>query len=80
MEAKNARKRWPDANFHSLREGYTLFVSQCGKCHEYNSPGAYSEDDWTDILHKMARKAHLKEGEEEKVRRYIFAKKKPENE
>jgi len=71
-DVRFAQKRWPGSNRQSLQEGFDLYQAHCGHCHEFYAPKAYSEDEWTDIMHKMARKSHLQEGQEEEVRRYIF--------
>jgi nitrate/TMAO reductase-like tetraheme cytochrome c subunit len=73
-EVKLAQKRWTGSSRQSLLEGSDLYVNNCGRCHEYYAPKAYSEEEWTDILHKMARKSHLEETQEETLRRYVLTK------
>ncbi|HMW67214.1 MAG TPA: hypothetical protein PKC82_09815 [Chitinophagaceae bacterium] len=57
----------------SLEMGKTVFVTKCTKCHEAKTPGAYTKDEWTNILKAMIPKAKLNDVESKSVTAYVMS-------
>jgi hypothetical protein len=73
-EVSIAQKRWPEADSVSLHNGFALYSGKCNRCHELYKPLEYTEEEWDDVLPKMARKAHISPEEKELIRRYLFTR------
>lgn len=57
----------------SLEMGKTIYTTKCIKCHEAKSPGAFSKDEWTNILKAMIPKAKLNDVESRSVTAYVMS-------
>jgi cytochrome c5 len=57
----------------SLEMGKTVYVTKCTKCHEAKTPGAYTKDEWTNILKAMIPKAKLNDVESKSVTAYVMS-------
>src|ERR1043165_3512209 len=49
----------PFAPAESVTAGRTVYLQKCARCHRFYDPAAYSEEDWSGWMRKMARKARL---------------------
>lgn len=42
-----------------LAEGQNLYENNCAKCHKLFEPKKFTQEEWTPILVRMGKKAHL---------------------
>jgi cytochrome c5 len=42
-----------------LAEGQNLYSNNCAKCHKLYEPKKFTQEEWTPILVRMGKKAHL---------------------
>jgi hypothetical protein len=54
-----------------LQDGRTLFIDNCGQCHNYYSPESYSPAQWDDILLSMGPKTGMSPAQVELVKKYV---------
>ena len=45
---------YPDYTLASLKEGQTLYLTNCGSCHGLKDPTAKTEEQWKKIVPEMA--------------------------
>jgi hypothetical protein len=55
-----------------LAQGFELYQSNCGGCHELKNELAYSKEQWQVILPKMAKEAHLDATQEKSISNYVY--------
>lgn len=56
-----------------MEEGKTIFVGNCGKCHDLKEPETRTVEKWERILPRMSKKANLDDAQSGKVRAYVLA-------
>lgn len=54
-----------------LAQGFELYQSNCGGCHELKNELDYSKEQWQVILPKMAKEAHLDAKQEKSISNYV---------
>ena len=57
----------------AISNGQTLYQTKCYRCHDLPVVSEYSRSEWSYIMIKMSRKAHLSEDETSQVLTYIGA-------
>ena len=55
-----------------LAQGFELYQSNCGACHELKNELDYSKEQWQVILPKMAKEAHLDAKQEKSISNYVY--------
>ena len=55
-----------------LANGFELYQTNCGGCHELKNELAYSKEQWQVILPKMAKEAHLDAKQEKSISNYVY--------
>jgi len=55
-----------------LANGFELYQTNCGGCHELKNELAYSKEQWQVILPKMAKEAHLDATQEKSISNYVY--------
>jgi hypothetical protein len=55
-----------------LANGFELYQTNCGGCHELKNELDYSKEQWNVILPKMAKEAHLDAKQEKSIGNYIY--------
>jgi hypothetical protein len=51
--------------------GQTVYQTKCKGCHDLPNPVDYGYSEWSDIMVKMSRKAHLSDAETDQVLAYV---------
>jgi hypothetical protein len=59
------------ATLADLQAGRTVFINNCGKCHNYYSPDSYAAANWKSIVPIMASRAALSATETSQVTKYV---------
>ena len=54
-----------------LAEGQNLYSNNCAKCHELFQPKKFTQEEWTPILVRMGKKAHLDAVQMTSITNYI---------
>ena len=57
----------------SAAVGQMVYQSKCYQCHDLPKTSSYNAGEWSDIMVKMSRKAHLSEDETLQVLAYVHA-------
>jgi cytochrome c5 len=57
-----------------LAEGKSLYENNCAKCHKLYKPSDFTAAEWTPILNKMQKNAHLDDAARDKIYNYITMK------
>jgi cytochrome c5 len=60
----------------TLRQGHTVYLSHCGRCHEYILPRDVSRADWHVVVPGMSWNAGISAPDESALTAYILAAKK----
>lgn len=60
-------------SLETLKRGHTVYVTQCGRCHEPMMPSKVSQDDWHVVVPGMAWNAGISVSDEKAVMKYIMA-------
>lgn len=68
-----SRTKGQSADAAMLREGRLLFVHRCIECHTLPATWHYTNEDWREILDRMAHRASLKPAERDAILAYIRA-------
>ena len=55
----------------SIAQGQTVYQTKCYQCHDLPRVTDYSRADWSDIMIKMSRKAHLSNLETDQVLAFV---------
>lgn len=61
-----------------LQRGHSIYMLQCGQCHNYMIPEDLFEDEWEDAMPTMIRHAGMNSEDEKAVLAYVLAVKKVE--
>ena len=61
----------PNATLAELQSGRTLYIANCGTCHNLYSPDAYSTSQWKTILSNMTPKTSLNSSDVLLVTKYV---------
>jgi hypothetical protein len=64
-------ERYPDLTASELASGRSLVVGRCSSCHQTPDPASKSPDAWPAQVAAMTRRAHLNEGQQRAVERYL---------
>jgi hypothetical protein len=59
------------ATLEELQKGRTLYINNCGSCHDLYSPDDYSSSQWKGILSGMAPKTRMNTPEVTLVTKYV---------
>jgi mono/diheme cytochrome c family protein len=59
------------ATLDELQQGRTLYISNCGSCHDLYSPDDYSATQWTGIMSSMAPKTRMTSDQTTLVTKYV---------
>ncbi len=62
-----------DQSLAMLQDGRDLYITRCARCHSPESVTAYTPEQWSTILPRMAEKAGLSVEERLGVKEYIMA-------
>lgn len=54
-----------------LAAGQDLYTNNCAKCHKLYEPKKFTKEEWTPILVRMGKKAHLDETQMASITNYI---------
>ncbi|RUT72030.1 cytochrome c [Flavobacterium cupreum] len=54
-----------------LAEGQNLYENNCAKCHKLFEPKKFTREEWTPILVRMGKKAHLDAAQMTSITNYI---------
>lgn len=67
-----AAQKYPGTTLADLKEGRSLYETNCGKCHVLKAPNSRTEEQWNNIVPIMARKAKITGVREENlILRYV---------
>jgi hypothetical protein len=61
----------PTASLEELQQGRTLYINNCGKCHDLYSPDDYSASQWRGIMPGMSQKTRMSTTEVTLVTKYV---------
>jgi hypothetical protein len=73
-EAKKISTDERKISIDDLRNGYSLYITNCGGCHALPVPVSKNKKDWDKLLPEMFSKIHLDNKQEELIRNYIYSK------
>lgn len=59
----------------ALQRGHTVYLSQCGRCHEHIMPADVTRADWHVVVPGMAWNAGISAADEKALTAYILAAK-----
>jgi uncharacterized membrane protein len=68
-----AEKREKTVNSETLERSRALYITRCSSCHSLNDPRDYTESEWPDWMHKMARKAKINATQEHELLLFVLA-------
>ena len=60
-----------DSTATAVVQGQTIYTTKCYQCHDLPRVTDYSRSDWSDIMVKMSRKAHLSDTETDQVLTFV---------
>jgi hypothetical protein len=66
------------SSIDNLMSGRTLYVKNCGSCHNVHLPEQFTRAQWKVILPEMQRKAKISDEETKLISAFIMARCKPE--
>jgi mono/diheme cytochrome c family protein len=55
----------------ALAEGKNLYESNCAKCHKLYASSDFSKEEWTPIVARMQKKAHLTDEQGASIYNYL---------
>jgi mono/diheme cytochrome c family protein len=61
----------PTATIEELQQGRTLYINNCGRCHDLYSPDDYTVNQWRGIMPGMAPKTRMSSSEVTLVTKYV---------
>ncbi len=61
----------PTATLADLQAGRSVYINNCGRCHNLYSPDSYSASSWKTIVPGMASRAGLSAIETTQVTKYV---------
>ncbi len=59
------------ATLADLEAGRTIFINNCGRCHNLYSPDSYAPSNWKTIIPAMAPRAGLSSTQASQVTKYV---------
>jgi hypothetical protein len=59
------------ATLDELTQGRTLYINNCGSCHNLYSPDNYSVSGWNSVLSSMAPKTSMTTSQVTLVKKYV---------
>ena len=65
---------FPDATTADLQNGFKLYKSNCGGCHNLHLPTEKNKEEWAKLLPEMFLKISLNQGDQKLITEYLFAK------
>ncbi len=71
-DATRAQARWPGMTLEELNAGRDVYVARCSGCHLPPTPNDYAPEAWPSHIAEMRERAHLDDGDEEAIRRYVI--------
>jgi cytochrome c5 len=54
-----------------IASGRNVFEANCNRCHAQPKPGDYNQPQWSDIMVRMSKKAHLSDTDTQAVLAYL---------
>jgi hypothetical protein len=60
-----------NATLTELQEGRTLYINNCGSCHNLYSPDDYSVTGWKSVMSSMAPRTRMNASEVSLVTKYV---------
>jgi cytochrome c5 len=60
-----------DSTATAIVLGQTVYTTKCYQCHDLPRVTDFSREDWSDIMIKMSRKAHLSNTETDQVLAFV---------
>ena len=60
-----------NATLSELQQGHTLYINNCGNCHNLYSPDDYTPASWKSIISTMAPRTGLNESQVILVTKYL---------
>ena len=60
-----------NATLEELQQGRTLYLNNCGRCHDLYSPDDFSASRWKTIMGSMAPKTRMNASEVSLVTKYV---------
>lgn len=76
METQRLKNRGYMANLGEVKEGYKLYVSRCGSCHNLIAPSKFTVSQWqlTYLPAEFVKATVEKENEKKLISYFIFSK------
>jgi hypothetical protein len=68
-----AKTKFPSVTMEELKKGHTIYYSSCTNCHGAKNISDRSEEQWVNVLDKMAPKAKLSAEEKDAVWKYVMS-------
>ena len=68
---EEAKPEVPDSTATAIAQGQTIYTTKCYQCHDLPRVSDFSREDWSDIMVKMSRKAHLSNTETDQVLAFV---------
>lgn len=59
------------ATHEELQQGRTLYINNCGACHNLYSPDSYTPTNWQNILSSMVPRTSLSTADADLVYKYV---------
>ena len=75
--AADVKPAAPDTLALAIASGQTVYQAKCGGCHDLPRASEYGYSEWSNIMIKMSRKAHLSDTETDQVLAYVHSNAKP---
>ncbi len=67
------KTRYPDMTMDVLKKGHSIFYGACTNCHGAKNINNYSEQEFSEILDRMAPKSDLTAEDKEAVLKYAVS-------
>ena len=68
-----AQKKFAQATQESLKAGHSIYIGQCTNCHGAKAVKSEPENEWVEIIDRMAVKAKLNASEKKQVLEYVLS-------
>lgn len=73
QQMKIVETRWPGSSMDEVKQGQSIFLTQCTQCHANQVITDLSEKKWLHEIDEMAPKAKLSAEEKLKLTKYILS-------
>ena len=73
-EVKKISANGVQVSMDDLKNGYSLYITNCGGCHSLPVPASKNKNEWDKLLPEMFGKIHLDAQQESLIRNYIYSK------